>query len=457
MSPEARPEAIPFEPGSGALPPELEPAIVESDSPILLLVAPDTADASVRTAIGLAEARGQAGLPTILADASVRHPRLHELLDVENLEGLADVFLFGASLDRVRIRPDARSFDFVPLGAYVPDPGAVLESSRWDGIAAGLRSEGARLFVFLTADNSGLGVLSRRVGEAVLIADGRSVGRIESKLDPSCAVVAVVEPVALVAQDGLGAGAGVATAPEGTPLSDEPDLTEPVIFRTDRKSRRAVSPVLLLLLIAALLAAGWFAYQEYFATTPATPTEPTREGPAEPARGEPVETPLPISVAVEAHQSLESARDRIAALRRVEPELGFHLAPVAVRGVVYYRLLAGPVADREAGERLMARLVEADYKTAADPWAIRPTEHAFHLGEFDTAAEAAIRVDSLGAMGIPAYVVPIRYEPGPRAYRVYGGAYESEAEAAVMRDMLTEAGLEPRLVPRTGEPMAEGS
>lgn len=458
MSPDARPEAIPFEPGSGALSPALELAIVGSDSPILLLVAPDTGDASARTAIGLAQARGETGKTTILADAGVRDARLHELLDVENLEGLADVFLFGASLERVRVRPASRSFDFVPLGPYVPDPGAVLESSRWAGIAAALQSEDARLFVYLTADNPGLGVLSRRVGEAVLIGDARSAERIGSRLDPSCAVLAVVEPASSMAPDRLAAEAGAPADPAGATIFDEPELTEPVIFRSDRKSRPAVSPVLLLLLLAALLAAGWFAYQEYFAiATPATPTEPAREAPPEPARGEPVETPIPISVAVEAHQDLESAWARAAALRQAEPGLGFHLAPVAVRGVVYYRLLAGPVADREAGERLMARLVDRGYKTAVDPWAIRPTELAFHLGEFDTRDEAGARVDSLVALGLPAYVVPIRYAPGPPAYRVYGGAYESDAEAAVMREMLTDAGMEPRLVTRTGEPMAEGS
>lgn len=458
MSPEDRPEATPFQPGSEALPPALEPAILDSDSSILLLVAPDTGDEVARAAIGLAEARASAGKSTILADASARQPRLHELLDLENLEGMADVFLFGASLDRVRTRPDTRSFDFVPPGPYVPDPRAVLESSRWDRIARSLEAEGERLFVFVPADTPGLGMLSKRVGAAVLIGDPRSVERSASRLDPSCEVLAVVEPAYALAPDRLSAEAGAAPDPASATIFDEPDLTEPVVFRSDRKSRRIVSPVLLLLLIAALLAAAWFAYHEYFAVaTPANPTEPARETPAVTARGEPVETPIPISVAVEAHQDLESGQERLDALRQAEPDIGFHLAPVAVRDVVYYRLLAGPVSDRQSGDRLMERLVEAQYKTASDPWAVRPTEFAFHLGDFGSEAEAWARVDSLAAKGIPAYVVPLRYERGPLGYRVYGGAYESEAEAAVMREMLTEAGEEARLVLRTGEPVGEGS
>jgi hypothetical protein len=174
-------------------------------------------------------------------------------------------------------------------------------------------------------------------------------------------------------------------------------------------------------------------------------------------RGDPVETPIPISVAVEAHQDLASAWDRVRTLQQSEPDLHFFLAPVAVRDVLYYRLLAGPVADREAGASLMERLVERQHKTAVDPWAIRPTEQAFLLGEFDGREEAQARVDSLATLEIPTYIVPIRYDPGAPRYRVYGGAYESEAEASVMRDMLVEAGLEARLVPRTGEPIAGGS
>lgn len=473
MSPEARPAATLFEPGSGALPPALEPAIIASDSPILLLVAPDTGDAVARAAIGLAEARGRAGHPTILADASAREPRLHQILDVENTEGLADVFLFGASLERVQVRPETRAFDFIPIGAFVPEPKAVLESSRWDRISRSLRDDGARLLVFIPADSPGLGILSKRVGEAVLLGDARSVERSHNRLDPSCRVVAVVEPASVMAPERLSAEAGATADPEATTIFDEPKLTEPVIFRTERKSRRAPSPVLLLLVAAALAAAAWLGYQRYLpAVTPDAASQPVSAGPPPPPRGEPVETPIPVSIALEAHQDVQSGMERVEALSRAEPDIQFFLAPVAVRGVLYYRLLAGPVANQAAGEQLMNRLVEEGYKTALDPWAIRPTDRAFHLGEFDTEEEARERVRELAGMTveeedeegnlverprpIPAYIVRIAHDPGPPRYRVYGGAYESEAEAAVMEDMLTEVGLEPRLVSRTGEAVEGG-
>ena len=174
-------------------------------------------------------------------------------------------------------------------------------------------------------------------------------------------------------------------------------------------------------------------------------------------RGEPIETPLPISISVEAHQDLESAQQRTAALREAEPSIGFYLAPLSVNGSLFYRLLAGPVESREAGEALMQRLVDADHKTAYDTWAIRPSAMAFHLGEYDTRAEAEARVDSLDVLDIPAYIVAIRHDPGAPRYRVYGGGYENRAEAAVMEQMLEQAGIETRLVERTGEPMPGGA
>lgn len=456
MNAGARPEATPFEPGSGVLPLALEAVLTDSDNPILLLVAPDTGDAAARAAIGLAEARASAGHATVLADAGVRDPRLHELLDVNNLEGLADVFLFGASLEHVRVRPETRHFDFIPMGAYVPEPGAVLESSRWAAIQDTLRSDGARLLLFVPADTPGLRGLSERVGEAVLIGDARSVERSAARLAASCEVVAVVEPVSAMAPDRLAAEAGAAEDPETATIFDALDLTEPVVFRSDRKSRRGPAPLLLILLLAALAAAAWLAYQEY-RTTPAPPPAEPAPAAAEPVRGEPVETPIPISVAVEAHQDLASAQERLNALRAASPGIRFYLAPVAVREVLYHRLLAGPVEDRAAGEALMERLVAAGYKTASDPWAVRPTELAFHLGEFDSREAAGRRIAALAEQGIPAYVVPIAYDPGPDHYRVYGGAYESESEAAVMREMLNEAGVQARLVSRTGRPIAGGS
>jgi hypothetical protein len=434
------------------IPPALRSALTDPDQAILLVLAAEAGEAYERTAVALAEARAGQDRPTILADGAVTAPRLHELLGVENLEGLADIFLFGASLPRVVRRPEGRPFDFIPAGAYVPDAAGVLDSPRWGRIGAEVRASGAALLLYVPANTPGIGAISRRLGRAIVIGSERDAIRAAGRLDRGCHVLATVAPDrAADPAPAAGAAAGEATIPE------------PMVLR-EKESARATPPAratplrlaLLLALIVALTAAGWFLYRTFLSPPPDGPAadEQTAVGAPAAVRGEPVETPLPVSVAVEAHQDLTEALDRVAALRRAEPRIDFYLSPVAVSGGIYYRLLAGPVADAEAGTALLQRLVDAGHKTAFDSWAVRPTGYAFLLGEYDSVALAERRVGELGGVQIPAYVVRVRYQPGPHRYRVYGGAFETSAEAEVMKQMLEEADVAAELVPRTGEPIA---
>jgi hypothetical protein len=497
MSPDSRSTPEGHGPGSIRVPPQLAVALTDPVQSVMLLVAPDGDDRAAALAVELATARAEQGLPTILADGGVAAPSLHLRLDTQNLEGLADLFLYGASLARVSARPEGYDFDFVPAGAYVPDPEAVLDNPRWDRIAPELHVSGALLLLYVPVDTPGLRALSRRIGRAVLLGDGRQTMRMANRLDSSCRVVASVEPAsgraddvgatpvpepeielelesetdadqgplsltgepvsAMVAASEQARQEGMTHEPDATepvePVA-EPPLDEPIVIRTEERSRRVPVGLLLLALAVAAAVAGWWAYREYFAGPPAPveAAEDTRpRGPV--ARGQPMDTPIPISVAVEAHQDLAGATERVEALRAAAPGVNFYLAPVSVGGALYYRLYAGPAADADTGTALLQWLVDAGHKTAFDSWAVRPTELAFLLGEFDTRAEADERVRSLAEVEIPAYVVPLRYDRGADRYRVYGGAYESEAEAAVMREMLENADEQAELLPRTGAPI----
>lgn len=456
MSPDSRPETVPFDPGSDELPPSLGPVLTESDTPILLLVAAEANDDAARLAIGLAEARAAGGQRTVLGDADLDTPRLHRLLDVSNLEGLVDVFLFGASLPRVSVRPQMRAFEFVPAGAYAPHPEEVLGSPRWDRLSEDLTGEDAVLLVFVPATAPGLRALSGRIGSAIILGDDRTAAAAADTLDPACRVLAVVERAGRVAPERLSAQAQP-PAPGTATIFDGPELTEPLVIR-ERKRERSVSPVLVVALTAALALGAMFAYQEYVRgnVDDVIPVVPIAAGEpaAPPERGALLETPLPYSVAVEAHQDLEAAMERARSLEAAEPDLGFQVAPLSVNGVLYYRLVAGPVEDRDAGLDVLRRLVAAEHKSGLDTWAVLPTAYAFLLGHYPTEAEARARVDALADAGIPSYVVPQRYETGQVEYRVYGGAYVNRAEADVMRQLLENAGEEAPLVERTGEPEA---
>lgn len=452
MTPEERPDAPVFDPASAGIPPNMGTDLLEPSGPILLIVAADNSVAARRTAVAMATARASAGRPTVLGDAAVADPRLHQLLDVDNVEGLADVFLFGASLEHVRRGLDHHPFDFVSTGAYVPEPRAVLDSPRWEGIADEVRASDSLLLLFVPASTPGVGPLSRRVPRAVIVGDEPGVERVKERLDRSCEVLSVVHPPEWALEAAARKGEAV-----GGAASEERALSEPPVFRPERRKRPLVSPLLLIALLVALAAGGWFVYEEYVAEQPASLAAGTA-GPAAPPvaeRGEAVETPVPISVVIEVHPEWQDALARVRTVRQQQPELTFFLAPAATADTVpYYRLFAGPVETREAGAALMQQLVEQEIKTAFDTWAIQPTDLAFHLGEYDTRREAEARLRALEQQQVPAYIVPIPHPPGPPRYRVYGGGYRDEGEARVMRDMLEQAGIEAELEPRTGQPLA---
>src|SRR5687768_807816 len=104
---------------SGAAAPELDQLISSSlDGGSLLLVTVQPAppaEWTVRTAIAFAD-RVAALSPTVLVDV-VPDTTLHDLLKAENLEGVADVFQFGASLKHVMQPAPNHRFVLVPAGA----------------------------------------------------------------------------------------------------------------------------------------------------------------------------------------------------------------------------------------------------------------------------------------------------------------------------------------------------
>jgi len=422
-------------------------ALPAAPPPVVLLLAGPAAHRtgwSTRAALALARSLARRGRRVLLADLGLEDPTLHDAADVPNLEGLADVFLFGTRLADVgRPLDPAGLLLFVPAGAYVPDPAGALADPRWESLLAEIAADGRTLLAYAPTDTPGLDALARRAAAAILAAAPDEEAGALAALPPAVRVLAVLGP---------------ARAAPAEPRA--PDLREPVFVRPAR--RHARRPLLGLALAGAgaavALAAAWLLATRTLAPAGGS-REPRREPPPAAAETPPApaprpdEVPLPFSVAIEAHQSFPLAVERVAALRRAEPGIEFYVAPITVGGVVYYRVMAGPAADPAGAERLMQRLVEAGHKSAPDAWSVRPTRWAFRLGDFPTRDAARARQDELARHGIPTYIVEVPYTAGPSRYRLYAGAYEGPAQAEVMRELLVRAGLAPELVERTGRPV----
>lgn len=458
MSQVGWPTAVAFDPGADDLPASLETlaALPPQKLRSLLLVAGPEALASgwaARTAVAVAAGLTARGRRVVLLDLCLSAPELHEALGVENLEGVADAFLFGVPVKRLARHVTGRPFAFIPAGAYVPDPAEILTHPRWDHVLRELANTGALPLALVPAGAAGLEELARRFGAAAIFGAPGEAEAVMTGLPAGCAVLATLRPAVRAHAEGEEPdplAALLAEVAQGEDASrDEPPLL-----------RQALIWLAMGALVVLAGFAAWIAYQAIADKAEAEPTEPVArveaaaEPPAPPAEPEvvprPIEMPIPYSVQVEAHQDPQTAAERVAALRRAEPGMEFYIAPANVAGAVYYRVLAGPAADLTTAQTLMQRLVDAGHKASAEAWSLAPTRWAFHMGDFDTRNAARARGDELAAEGIPTYVVEIPHEPGPSRYRLYAGAYRSPGEAQVLADMLRRAGYEPQLVERRG-------
>lgn len=215
MTPGPLPAAEPFDPRGGLLPPAVGQILGAEAPRAILLVAGAGARRSgwaAQTALALAQALGEGGRPLLLADLSLATQELGELLGARDPQGVADVFLFGASLRHVALSPAGRSFQFLPAGPRAPDPAEVLMHPRWERLLAEYGRRGTTLLAYVPADAAGLEVLAKRFGHAVVLAGNGEQEDVVAVLPSDSQVVAALRPVE---------GADLAAAP-APPAGHEP-------------------------------------------------------------------------------------------------------------------------------------------------------------------------------------------------------------------------------------------
>lgn len=457
-SSQAKPQ--PFEPDDGGLPPALltffeRPA---GERPALLLVAGAGARASgwaARASAALAGSLAYLAYRVVLCDLSVEEPELHQLLETPNLEGMADIFLFGASLRRVATRTGS-GIHFVPAGPAVADAADILEHPRWNRLLSGAAEAEATLLLYVPAGGSGLESLTRQVPAVVILATAEESDRVLADLPPGPPPVAVLGPQdarPLPTREQVEAGIPDFALADG-------EARRAGVFSSRRHRSAGPRIVIYLGLLLLVLAGGWLMARALGARTPGfgflaaggdAASEPSATAPA-PATA--LERPLPFSVAIEAHQDLDVAQDRAGSLADAHEGVSFFVAPILVDEVVYYRVMAGPLPDSASAVTVMRALVAEGDKRAESAWDVRPTSLAFQLGEYGTPEAAAARQAELAGAGIPGYIVEIPYTHGPSRYRLYAGAYETAEQAGLLARLLREAGIESPLVERTGQPPA---
>jgi hypothetical protein len=491
--------AVPFDPAVDAVPSEVMQAASSDASVVVLLAAADDPDWAARAAMAIATEWAHDGQRIVLADLQLEEPRLHEFTGHENLDGLVDVFLYGASLARSAKLVRGRGFYLIPAGTYTPDVDDLYRHPRWKKLLAGFREANASLLLFVPADSPSLSALGSWVKDVIVL--GSEPERVRDWLPVDWRIHGSLVPPGTAAPDPDDAEAPPAIGTRPAPVEsgaealeirvepvegrvgrgmypygsklppvlasdEESDLTLPRTPVSRRRSTRWwVTPVLVLIVLV-LVAAGltfvaanrWPDLFRGWTTSPQPAAEPAPvmavSRPAPVAHGE----LLPFAVQAKAFSTLAAAWEEAAAHAARIRGVRFYVSMQENQPVLYYNVLAGTLADTAEASALRARLVadgiiEAEDATGA--WdLIQFVPYAFDLGPAETEAAASMRIDSLYARQIPAYAVAMPYSDDVTRWHVYAGAFRDSTNAEVMRELLVGNGLNASLVHRRGETAA---
>ncbi len=426
------PDAVPFDPGSGTASHDMKSHLNAAALPeaLLLVTEPGTAAWAGQAAVAVARALGEPDRRVVLVDVHVAAPALHEVLGEPNGEGIADVVLFGASLERVTLRPAGEPFDFVPAGAFAPDPAAVLDSDAWLRLLALIHADGATLLAFVRTDTAGLDALAARIPSVMVLADPERMTAVVAHLPESIVVHGVIRPALAVPVDAEATGGGGEPAPAPGPAAIAPadaPATDPDAAPADEPP--GAVPVVL-------------AGQE----TPAAPAA------AEPAEAEDAIGRAMIAdlehrqrSAVDAPVALPFDRELVGAAVPDGTGKRSSLAPWLITAVVVVILAAGAVVFGPGFMGPQPATVAAGPAGPAAATALPRAEvlaWSVAIESLESFPEAALRADSLTAAvpGTLFSVAPIRVD-GTTFYRILAGPLPDSASAAAAMQALVDRGL----------------
>jgi hypothetical protein len=467
-------EDPPVLPSPTTFDPEHEPNALpaEPTGTVVLLVAGESPGRwAAESALELCSAWARSGRRIVLADLHFENPVLHELIGEENLEGVVDVFFYGASVSRSARPVPGRGFYLIPAGTYPPDEEAVYRHPRWSKLVAGFRDSSASLVLFAPAE-ADAGALLEWISEAYILGTAVN-GSTRTLTDAGVPVRALLVPPDR--RNASATSGRAATTPgRATPpprAEEDPDLhLPPPPVRAHRGGRSITFALWLALTIIVLMAIGSVVGRLRPDLLPwlggdapgAEPAEQSHLGPAAappPPEPRPAGEPLPYSVQVSAFNSLNAAVQRLFAARDALGGTPVFVSPEEIDGIVYYRVLAGALPDTVAARRLSDQLAERGLVTPQDAAGSMTLIHtsplAFGLSAYPDEHAARTAVDSLLDRNIPAYAVAVPQPGDSPRWQLYAGAYRDSSAAEVMRTLLASAGVSPPLVTRSGIPADE--
>lgn len=106
---------------------------------VILLTSATPQEGKTLVAVNLASSMAQSGCRTLVIDADMRRPRIHQTLGIENEAGLANILSGVSSPEAVIRRTCIENLDVITAGPTPPNPAELLGSKLMTGILDGLR------------------------------------------------------------------------------------------------------------------------------------------------------------------------------------------------------------------------------------------------------------------------------------------------------------------------------
>jgi len=438
------PDAVPFDP-HGADSPVLHRILggpAAALTAVALVAGPAARAAGGAARAALAVARAWPGTRRIvLADLDLAAPSLHALLGASNDEGAVDMIDYGLSPGHVLQVVDDGRLDFLPAGAYAPDPAATLAAPGWSQVVGDVAARGATLLAYVPADAGGLDGLLRHVGAVLLLAEADEWQGVGERLSHPYAVIGVLTPAAEVET--------MEPEPRGDPYvgpaTSSGRLTDEE-FERIRLPRDAAS--------RGSLIADLRDRQRAARMTPAPEPEPVAPpAPSSPATAAGMALPAGMGDAA-VEMRLESAADDVPGdtldptplVRAPVKQRSRYRHPLAwTLGVVLlaallagaWRYLAARLAEQELvapPEATPAVLAPVPPQPQPLPWVVAVEAHR-------DLATALGRVDALAAGAAPFafHVAPLELD-GTLFYHVMAGPVSDSTGALALRDSLIARG-----------------
>lgn len=397
-------------------------------------------EATARVAVGIARQQCRKR-PVAIGDLLGDAGPLQALAPSDDPHGLADVFEYGVSMDRIARRvPGVKNLFSLPTGVFVTDQAEILSNRRWSRLAAGFRQEAGLLVLAASVDARDVEALVVQLDGAVLVGH-----RAPTRL-----------PVARV----------VGKVPGPHPPPPEPK-THPrpsagyVIFTSYSRWRPAIMAGIGLSIVIALFVA-WLAYRPFAqsAWAPLWLRGDTMRGlrlPMNTAEDSANATAIHLGLLTRADSqsvapyalSLITFNTQAGALLELQRN-GASLragtfTPVLIRETPWFRVVAGAYPDSAAAAALLDTL-RAKGMSDAGRVVIERFPYALQVERNVPDTAVALRVSVYQARGLPVYALL----QSDGTARLYAGAFRIREDAALLAESMRAAGISTTLVFRTG-------